>query len=149
MSFFQKELDEKKRAELSVHFKAFYAAYWLAKECTANKKARSMCKLIEYLGFHDMWHFQHRSSGIQCKILLTVGKAIQDEVTEAVKRAGTYGLLVDDATDILAKEQMLTFVQVYNSEKAEVVTHFLFIANTLKKHDAQTQLHCLKCCAVN
>jgi len=48
------------------------------------------------------------------------------------KKAGCYGLLCDEVTDISVMEILVTYIQFFNSETEQVETNFLFVENILK-----------------
>ncbi|XP_070552438.1 zinc finger protein 862-like [Ptychodera flava] len=57
-------------------------------------------------------------------------------MVEIVNKAGCYGLLVDDMTDIAVLEQMVGFIQFFNHDTGRVQTGFLFMENLLEDSDS-------------
>ena len=110
MSYFQHQLDHPAEVADEVYFNAFYAMYWLAKHCIANKQVNSLITLLEHLGC-EVKSFQHRSAGSE--IIQLIAKVIQDEIVDQVKSSATFGILMDDMTDVTSKEQMIVFIQYY------------------------------------
>lgn len=84
MSYFQHQLDHAAEVADEVYFNAFYAMYWLAKHCTANKQVNSLITLLEHLGC-EVKSFQHRSAGSEREIIQLIAKVIQDEIVDQVK----------------------------------------------------------------
>ena len=62
VSYFQHQLYRAAEVEDDVYFNAFYAMYWLAKHCIANKQVNSLIMLLEDLGC-EVKGFQHRAAG--------------------------------------------------------------------------------------
>ena len=110
VSYFQHQLDRAAEVEDDVYFNAFYAIYWLAKHCIANKQVNSLIMLLEHLGC-EVKGFQHRAAGSEREIIQLIAKIIQDEIVDQVKSSATFGILIDDMTDVTSKEQMILFVQ--------------------------------------
>ena len=77
VTFFLRQLDHAAEVEDDVYFNAFYAMYWLAKHCIANKQVNSLIMLLEQLGC-EVKGFQHRSAGSEREIIQLIDKSIQD-----------------------------------------------------------------------
>ena len=75
VSYFQHQLDLAAEVEDEVYFNAFYAIYWLAKHCIANKQVNSLVMLLEHLGC-EVKAFQHRSPGSVREINQLIAKTI-------------------------------------------------------------------------
>ena len=132
VSIFANETKKQKQVKNQVLFNAFASCYFLAKEEISNKKLLNLIALLEFLGDSDMKYFQHRSEASIRQIFSELAKVIKDEVIEKVNRAGTYGILTDDATDIAVLEQMVTFISYVNDGGFPEV-NFLSIADVLSK----------------
>lgn len=97
--------------------------YWLAKHCIANKQVNSLITLLEHLGC-EVRSFQHRSAALEREIIQLTVKVIQDEIVDQVKSSATFGILMDDMTDVTSKEQMMFFIQYYCRKDEKVKTKF-------------------------
>ena len=53
-----------------------------------------------------------------------------------MKKAGCYGLLTDEMTDVSVLEMLMTFVQFFNSDIGKVETHLLFVEDILKNSNS-------------
>lgn len=135
VSYFQHQLDRAAEVEDDVYFNAFYAVYWLAKHCIANKQVNSLIMLLEHLGC-EVKGFQHRSAGSEREIIQLIAKIIQDEIVDQVKSSATFGILIDDMTDVTSKEQMILFVQYYCRKEEKVKTKFLSVESVLDQSDS-------------
>ena len=135
VSYFQHQLDRAAEVEDDVYFNAFYAMYWLAKHCIANKQVNSLIMLLEHLGC-EVKGFQHRSAGSEREIIQLIAKIIQDQIVDQVKSCPTYGILMDDMTDVTSKEQMILFIQYYCRKEEKVKTKFLSVESVLDQSDS-------------
>lgn len=133
VSYFQHQLDHAAEVADEVYYNAFYAMYWLAKHCIANKQVNSLITLLEHLGC-EVKSFQHRSAGSEREIIQLIAKVIQDEIVDQVKSSATFGILMDDMTDVTSKEQMIFFIQYYCRKDEKVKTKFLSVESVLE-HD--------------
>ena len=141
-SYFQKEIDVISDTQKDVLFKAFMSIYWLAKEDISNRKILSLLELMENNGIDTLKYFPYRSRGSLREILLTTGQQIERNICAAVGD-NYYGLLIDDVADIANIEQMLMFVQYFDSKEGEIAWKFLSVSNVLAESntaDAQTLL---------
>lgn len=136
VSVFHKEMQERKIVKDDVMFKAFYAAYWLVKEEISNHKFSSLLDLLKLLGLDQMKHFQYSSQGSVREIFLALGSALLENLLEKVKKAGCYGLLTDEVTDVTVMEMLITFIQYFNKETGQAETSFLFIEDVLKNSNS-------------
>ena len=135
VSYFQHQLDRAAEVEDEVYFNAFYAIYWLAKHCIANKQVNSLIILLEHLGC-EVKAFQHRSPGSVREIIQLIAKTIQDEIVDQVQSSATFGILVDDMTDVTSKEQMIIFIQYYCRKDEKVKTKFLSVESVLEQGES-------------
>ena len=135
VSYFQRQLDHEAEIQDDVYFKAFYAMYWLAKHYIANKQVNSLLLLLDDLGC-EVKLFQHRSSGSERDIITLIAKVIQDEIVDQVKSSATFGILLDNMTDVTRKEQMIIFIQYYCRQDEKVKTTFLSVESVLDQTDS-------------
>lgn len=135
VTYFQHQLDHTAEIEDDVYFNAFYAMYWLAKHCIANKQVNSLLQLLEHIGC-EIKSFQHRSPGSEREIIQLIAKVIQDEIVDQVKSSTTFGILMDDMTDVTCKEQIIVFVQYYCRQDEKVKTKFLSVESVLEQSDS-------------
>lgn len=91
-----------------------------------------MLELEEILGVPEIRRFDHRSQGSQRELFLLLGQALKDEIVKKVKNADSYGLMVDEATDVSVVEQLISFIQFANPETGAPEVHFLSIQNVLE-----------------
>lgn len=73
-------------------------------------------ELDEILGVPEIRRFDHRSQSSQRELFLLLGQALKDEIVKKVKNANSYGLMVDEATDVSVVEQLISFVQFADPE---------------------------------
>ena len=132
MSYFHEEFETQLQTKDSVLHHAFLSAYWLAREEIANRKFTSLLELEEILGVPEIRRFDHRSQGSQQELFLLLGQALKDEIVKKVKNANSYGLMVDEATDVSVVEQLLSFIQFANPETGVPEVHFLSIQDVLE-----------------
>jgi len=132
VSYFHKEFKTQPQTKDSVLHHAFLSAYWLVREQIANRKFTSLLELEEILGIPEIRRFDHRSQGSQRELFLLLGQALKDEIVKKVKNANSYGLMVDEATDVSVVEQLISFIQFANPETGAPEVHFLSIQNVLE-----------------
>lgn len=132
VSYFHKEFETQLQTKDSVLHHAFLSAYWLAREEIANRKFTSLLELEEILGVPEIRRFDHRSQGSQRELFLLLGQALKDEIVKKVKNANSYGLMVDEATDVSVVEQLISFIQFANPETGVPEVHFLSIQDVLE-----------------
>lgn len=133
VSVFHKVAEEKAQVKDEVLFNAFLSAYWLAKEEVSNRKLSSLINHLEDAGLQNMKYFAHRSARSIQEMFLAIGNSIQDEVIKEVKKASSFGLLVDEVTDIAVKEQLLFFIQ-FVAEDGTVKTKFITVKDVLEDY---------------
>lgn len=136
VSAFQKALDHKESVNQDILFQAFYSFFFLAKESIANCKIVQLLKFIEHIGLNDITYSTHRFVQSRPDILLKISDTIQKNLLEKLHKATSYGLLIDDMSDVATMEQMVCYVQYFDSDLNEVKTDFLFICNILENADS-------------
>ena len=55
-------------------------------------------------------YFNHRSEGPIREIFLVLGETIKEEIVRSAQKVQSYGLMVNEVTDISVQSQMLTFI---------------------------------------
>ncbi|CAG2229931.1 unnamed protein product [Mytilus edulis] len=115
---------------------SFYSFFFLAKESIANCKIVQFLKFIEHIGLNDLKYFTHRSVQSRRDILLKLSDTVQNNLLEKLHSATSYGLLIDDMSDVATIEQMICYVQYVDPDSNEVNTDFLFICNLLENSDS-------------
>ena len=63
---------------------------------------------------------------------MLLGQALNDETVKKVKNANSYGLMVDEATDVSVVEQLISFIQFANPETGVPEIHFLSTQDVLE-----------------
>ena len=129
VSLFHKEITEKEKVKDMVLMNASLAAYWIAKEEIANRKFSSLVNLLKIVSPENMKFFNYSGEETIQSIFLAIGSTLMERILSNAKKAGCYGLLCDEVTDISVMEILVTFIQFFNSE---VETNFLFVENILK-----------------
>ena len=76
-------------------------------------------------------YFNHRSEGSIREIFLILGETIKEEIVTSVQKVQSYGLMVDEVTDISVQSQMLTFIQFVSPVTSSVEIAFLSVQNVL------------------
>ena len=131
---FHAQYEKKKQAVRNeVLFNAFAALYWLAKEAVANAKCYSLLNLPRVVGVEKTQYFGHRSPGAIKELFLQTGSVLKNSIVQEVKKSGLYGLLIDEVMDISVTEQLITFVQFWNSTTDNVQIKFLGIEQIPRK----------------
>ena len=92
--------------------KVFRACNFLAKHEISNRKLIPFLEFLEQVGLNDIqyMYFRHCSEYSVREVFLTIGMTIKEIILENVREAGIYGLLADDATDVVVVEQMVAIV---------------------------------------
>ncbi|CAH3158775.1 unnamed protein product [Porites lobata] len=132
VSLFHKEITEKEKVKDTVLINAFLAAYWIAKEEIANRKFCSLVNLLKIVSPENMKFFNYSGEETIQSIFLAIGSTLMERILNNAKKAGCYGLLCDEVTDISVMEILVTFIQFFNLESEKVETNFLFVENILK-----------------
>jgi len=134
MSVFHKEVVERKEIAKDILERAFSVAYFLAKEHFANRKFLNLIKFaVDSLDMNQLKYFSHRSEGSIREIFLILGETIKEEIVTSVQKVQSYGLMVDEVTDISVQCQMLTFIQfvspvtsvAFSSANADALTFLI------------------------
>ncbi|VDH96877.1 Hypothetical predicted protein [Mytilus galloprovincialis] len=136
VSVFQKEIEHKESVNHEILYQVFYSFFFLAKESIANCKIVQFLKFIEHIGLNDLKYFTHRSVQSRRDLLLTLSDTVQNNLLEKLHSATSYGLLIDDMSDVATIEQMICYVQYVDPDSNEVNTDFLFICNLLENSDS-------------
>lgn len=136
VSMFHQQYEEKKAVHNDVLYNAFAALYWLAKEAVASVKFFSLLNLFCAVGLDKMQHFNHKSPAAVREMFLTSGSVVKNMTIEEIKKAGSYGLLIDEVTDIAVTEQLITFVQFWNSTSGGTEIKFLSANDLLVESDS-------------
>ena len=108
----------------------------MAKEAVANAKCYSLLNLPRVVGVEKMQYFGHRSPGAIKELFLQTGSVLKNSIVQEVKKSGLYGLLIDEVMDISVTEQLITFVQFWNSTTDNVQIKFLGINDLLAESDS-------------
>ena len=135
-SVFQKNLDHISAVNSDILNQAFYSFYYLARELIANKKIISFLQFLEHIGLKDLKYFKHRSSESYREIFLTIGQEVEKQILNKLSKVSSYGLMVDDMSDISVKEQMICYIQFVDPDTHLVRTDFLFIKDILENSDS-------------
>ncbi|XP_068690647.1 zinc finger protein 862-like isoform X2 [Montipora foliosa] len=131
-SEFQKQLDDKEKNKGKECKKIFEVVYWLAKEELPNRKLSSVLEMIKKIAGVDLKRqFPYSSKGIERELFLTLAQVFKEKIKEKIGN-GLYGILTDEVTDISLTQQLVTFIQYYDSQSCTTTTSFLAISNTLK-----------------
>lgn len=137
MSSFHKEMAERKEVSRDVLEKAFAVAYFLSKEHIANRKFLRLIKFAEEtLEVSRLKYFNHRSEGSIREIFLVLGQSMKQEILDKVRQVPSYGLMVDEATDISVMSQMITFIQYVSPDTSGVETAFLSVQNVFEEFES-------------
>ena len=67
---------------------------------------------------------------------LSLDKLVFKEKIKEKIGIGVYGILIDEVTDISLTQQLVTFIQYYDSQSCTTTTSFLAISNTLKGNNS-------------
>ena len=59
----------------------------------------SLLNLFRAVGLDKMQHFNHKSPAAVREMFLTSGNVVKNMIIEEIKKAGSYGLLIDEVTD--------------------------------------------------
>ena len=146
MSVFHKEVVEWQKTAKDVLEKAFLVAYFLAKEHIANRMFLNLIKFAEDSPVvNQLKYFNHRSEASIREIFLVLAETIKEETVRSALKVQSYGLMVDEVTDISVQSQMLTFIQFVSSVTSCMEIAFLPVQNVLEEYasanaDALTSL---------
>ena len=133
MSVFHQNYVEKNEVETTVLQNVFSTAFFLMKEFTANRKLIPLTSFMEkVLGISQLKHFSHRSQGSVREIYLTLGDTVKQTLLKKARKAKSFGLLMDEVTDITVSSQLISFIQFWDQENSSVTTMFLSSQNVLE-----------------
>ncbi|VDI55299.1 Hypothetical predicted protein [Mytilus galloprovincialis] len=134
VSYFHQEVTKKSEVETSVLEGVFSTAYYLMKSFIANRQLLPLLNFIEKI-FHveDLKYFNHRSAECQSEIFMTLGETMKKSLLSDVKKSPAFGILTDEVCDISVTENLMTFIQYYNSTSESVCTQFLSCQNILSE----------------
>ncbi|CAC5389651.1 unnamed protein product [Mytilus coruscus] len=86
-------------------------------------------------GVTHMKHFNHSSAGSIREMFLSIGDVITEDLVQEVNMADSFGLMIDEVTDISLLEQLVCFIQYVDRAGCPTI-HFLFTADLLKESDS-------------
>jgi hypothetical protein len=132
VSVFHREKEERKRVGEEVLRQAFMAAYWLLKEEISLRKLLPLLRLVEKMGLTNLKHFQHRSEGSLQELFLTIGNTVKGKILSKVKESQSFGILLDEVTDISVKNQMVMFIQYVDATTKQAEVAFFAVADVLE-----------------
>lgn len=111
-------------------------AYFLAKEHVAIKKFLNLIKFAEYsLGVY-LKYFNRKSEGSIREIFLVLVETMKEEIVHSAQKVQSYGLMVDEVTDIAVQSQILTFIQFVSPVTSCIETAFLSVQNVLEEFES-------------
>ena len=129
-SIIHKKVEHNADVKHDVYYNAFYSIYWIMSHAVANRNVKSLLSLLEEVHC-EIKSFNHNSPSSHREIMLLIAKQIKDKVLEDCKEGMTFGLLVDDMSDVTSMEQMIVFVQYYSRKEEKVSVKFLRVENVL------------------
>ena len=133
MSAFHHEVVEKNEVQTTVLQNVFATAFFLMKEFIANRKLIPLISFMEkVLGVSQLKHFSHRSQGSVREIYLTLGDTVKQNLLKRAINAKSFGLLMDEVTDISVSSQLISFIQFWDDESSSMTTMFLSSQNVLE-----------------
>lgn len=134
VSCFHQEIVKKSEVQDSVLEQTFSTAYFLMKSFIANRQFVPLLDFIERIyNVESLKYFEHRSAGSQADIFKLLGQTVKAQLIQNVKKASAFGIMTDEVSDISVTENLVTFIQFYNTENNAVETHFLSCQNVLKE----------------
>lgn len=132
VSVFHKEKEEKKRVGEQVLTQTFLAAYWLLKQEISLRKILPLLKLAEEMGLTNLKYFQHRSERSLQELVLTIGNTVKGQIISKVKKSQSFGILLDEVTDVSVKNQMVLFIQYVDIVTKRAEVSFFAVADVLE-----------------
>ncbi|CAG2239554.1 unnamed protein product [Mytilus edulis] len=134
VSYFHQEVTKKSEVETSVLEGVFSTAYYLMKSFIANRQLLPLLNFIEKIFMlEDLKYFNHRSAECQSEIFYDFGETMKKSLLSDVKKSPAFGILTDEVCDISVTENLMTFIQYYNSTSESVCTQFLSCQNILSE----------------
>lgn len=110
---------------------AFTSLYWLAKQEVANNKFYALIKLLKLVGVDHIEHFNYNSSGSIREMFMNIGNTLTEELVEEINNCDSFGIMIDEVTDISNVEQFICFIQYTDCIGCPKIL-FVFTANLLK-----------------
>ena len=133
MSVFHQNYVEKNEVQTTVLQNVFATAFFPMKEFIANRKLIPLISFMEkVLGISQLKHFSHRFQGSVREIYLSLGDAVKQTLLKKARKATSFGLLMDEVTDITVSSQLIPFIQFWDQEDSTVTTTFLSSQNALE-----------------
>lgn len=133
MSVFHHNYVERNEVQTTVLQNVFATAFFLMKEFIANRKLIPLISFMEnVLGLSQLKHFSHRSQGSVREIYLALGETVKRNLLEKARKAKSFGILIDEVTDISVASQLISFLQFWDEESYSVATVFLSSQNVLE-----------------
>ena len=141
MSVFHHNYVERNEVQTTVLQNVFATAFFLMKEFIANRKLIPLLSFMEnVLGLSQLKHFSYRSQGSVREIYLALGETVKRNLLEKARKAKSFGILIDEVTDISVTSQLISFLQFWDEESSSVATVFLSSQNVLEDSEAITEL---------
>ena len=81
------------------------------------------------LGISQLKHFSHHSQGSVREIYLILGDTVKQNVLKRARNANSFGMLMDEVTDISVSSQQISFIQFWDDESSSMTTMFLSSQN--------------------
>ena len=129
--FTVKEKEINKNIDKS-YLAVFKALYWITKEEVANLKSKSLLSLLEELGVKETESFSTRPEKILRGMIVLIGDTIKNKIVESIKQSKGFAILIDEVTDILNIQQLVTLVQYFDSNIGDCITTFLNTTDVLE-----------------
>jgi len=82
---------------------------------------------------NQLKYFNHSSEGSMGEIFLILGETVKEEIVISVQQVQSYGLMVDEVTNICVQSQMLTFIQFVSPVTSSMEIAFLSVQNILEE----------------
>ena len=133
MSAFHHNLVEKNEVQTTVLENVFATAFFFMKEFIANRKLIPLISFMEkVLGISQLKHFSHHSQGSVREIYLTLGDTVKQNLLKGARNAKSFGMPMDEVTDISVSSQLISFIQFWDDESSSMTTMFLSSQNVLE-----------------
>ena len=133
MQAFHHDLVEKNEVQTTVLQNVFATAFFLMKEFIANQKLIPLISFMEkVLGISQLKHFSHSFQGSVREIYLTLGNTVKQNLLKRAINAKSFGMLMDEVTDISVSSQLISFIQFWDDESSSLTTMFLSSQNVLE-----------------
>ena len=110
---FHKQVEERELGKDAFLYNVFFALYWMAKEGVANKKFFSLLNLFCITGFRKKDLFPYKSPSTIREMALTLGSVLKEYILCQVRKVQSFGLMIDEVTDIAVLEQLVMLVQFW------------------------------------